>query len=326
MAEWKDKTLEELFPDGIDAIADGLAAIGSTVADALLVLAGALSDLSNFLVDATDPLAAILDALIADLNAIVQDLENTGLYQIVVLPQLSQIDLENLGGLAEATAGAVLEREFSYDQFITTMVQALNDTGDPNRPDLTEFATISGAVMLVGAPSLADLMALIKKLGDVFGIQEFIDLWNRFNFLPDDREARFGQGLIPDFDTIRAIDLLPPLAEIVVVLKQLIAILAFAAGILEFIQQFAEILQEKADKLAALAQEIQDILDLIATLLDDTGIFVLLIPPTVGGTQAIINELQNSGNPPPFGDGSFVAGVGWFGGAGAGPALEIIFG
>jgi len=326
MSEWQDKTLEELFPSELAAIIDALDTATGLIVTALTAIAAALDAVSQFLVDVADPAAAAIAALRLLIDTMANDLENTGLYQIVVMPEVGPETFASLKGFAGGIGESIISTEFTYQQFIGRIVGALDDTSDPHRPNFSEFANVTGVVVMVGAPSLADLVAILKKLWEVFGIQDFLNLWNAYDFFPPDRTERFGSGVSPDFTNIRAVDLIPPLASVVDLLRKIVYMLDTALGFLALVKAFAAMLSAKADQLLAIAATIQEIVDLIQTLLDDTGIYVLVIPPGVGGNERLKSELLNSGDPPPFGSGSWVGGIAWFGGAGAGPALEFIFG
>jgi len=81
--------------------------------------------------------------------------------------------------------GAIVKKHASaaqgVDLFINKVQESFFDIGDANRPVFTSSALIGGVVVLVGGPTLQGLSGFTNKLGNVFSIQEFKDLFRALN-------------------------------------------------------------------------------------------------------------------------------------------------
>ena len=111
------------------------------------------------------------------------------------------------------------------------------------------WAHILSAIILVGgANSLPDLMALLKALGELFGIKAFVDAWKRFqeglNGDPLD-DIALGVPAAPDWSTSKAGDYMPPLQTLAGYVNEIIDSLKVESSFTEMLQQLAEGLNEK---------------------------------------------------------------------------------
>ena len=73
----------------------------------------------------------------------------------------------------------------------------------------------------------------------------------------------------------------------------------FAAGATEELAKVIEYLDEKIAEIEELNKSIQAILAIFQTGIPDAGVYVLSIPTTTGGNEAIKEALQSATNGPP---------------------------
>ena len=73
----------------------------------------------------------------------------------------------------------------------------------------------------------------------------------------------------------------------------------FAAGATEELGKVIKYLDEKIAEIEELNQSIQAILEIFQIGIPDAGVYVLSIPTTVGGNEAIKEALTSAGNGPP---------------------------
>ncbi len=85
-------------------------------------------------------------------------------------------------------------------------------------------------------------------------------------------------------------------------------------------KKFIKYLDTKIEELDDLNKRLQAILKLFTSGLGDAGVYVLTIPPTVGGNDLIKSALQNAQNRPPD-DLDFAVGFLMMGG---GPSMKVL--
>ena len=98
------------------------------------------------------------------------------------------------------------------------------------------------------------------------------------------------------------------------------AIRAIAGGSSTELKKFIKYLDTKIEELEDLNKRLQAILKLFTSGLGDAGVYVLTIPPTVGGNDLIKSALQNAQNRPPD-DLDFAVGFLMMGG---GPSMKVL--
>ena len=193
---WQAYNLDNLFPQDVADLVTQIGSVSDSVATAAEAIAEAVEALAELIIDVSDPLQATIDALIAALEATILDTLNTGLY--------FYYDSE----------GYPFSPPRGYIYWKARFKNSFDDPADSEKPDFSSSADLGTIMIVGGANSLPDLANLLGALGNLFGLQAFIDAYNRFlnnnfgNEPLDDLAA--GIPAAPDWYSITAGEAIPP--------------------------------------------------------------------------------------------------------------------
>ena len=291
---WDSYNLNNLFPQEIADLVGDVATVSDSVATAAETVASAMEALSELIINFNDPLAIAVNALIAALEATVLDTLNTGVY--------FYYDAE----------GYPFSPPRGYIQWRARFKNSFNDPADSEKPDFSDSAEV-GAIMIVGgANDLPSLALLLKALGDLFGVQSYIDAYARFlaDTFTDEPLDDLAAGIpaSPDWYSITAGEAIPPLQELASVIQSIIGLLKVASAFSAMLAQLAQALNDKAEILRELSDRIDAILDQILAVLQYSGLYVTTLEST-SGIAGIQNAIDNAGDPPGLQADSYVVGI-----------------
>lgn len=293
-ATWQQFSLDSLFPTEVSEAVSLLGDVSGQVAVAAETAATAVEALAAILVDVADPLDSVVGELVETLRNAVGDTLSTGVY--------FYWDVEGWPfGPSQGLIGWIARWERSFD-----------DPGDENRPVFSNDAEVGAVLLIGGADSLGDLMELLKALGELLGIQSFIDAWKRFEAGLTSNDAledlTRGVPLAPDWYSVELGEVVPPLNQVARIVNEAIDALARAGGAADLLRDLAAALREKVEALLALSARLQTLIDQLAAILEIGGLYALPIE-SAAGVEGIKAAVATAGNKPPFRADAYIAGV-----------------
>lgn len=129
----------------------------------------------------------------------------------------------------------------------------------------------------------------------------------------------------PDWETVRLVDVIPPLSGALRVLSNAAVGARATAG---FATAFSKLVLAIQQKIALLQQtliQVQEIIDAILALGSIANINVLPVSFAQGGNGRFVQEFENSTNKPPVDDDNVSLGLVIYGGAGATAVFKALF-
>ena len=180
-----------------------------------------------------------------------------------------------------------------------TLSSALNDVWDPNRPRLGPQAYLGGLVLLIGAETPEDMAVpaeLLNAVAESEDIAEFINaltgIYKRY-IATDVRN----QGSWPDFIRVQSfLDIFPSLADVIRAFQNF---LKFAATQDSVIKDIINAVQLAIDLIQYFLDQIQTFLSLLE-IIASLKLIGLGITPKAGGTEYVLNSIDNSNDQPNF--------------------------
>lgn len=151
---WQTISLE--IPDFLEPVRQAVDAFFSFLIRILDILLAVLELLKVFLTGLLDPLIALIEALRNLIEQILNDLRQLGIYIHGDFYSLKGPDFKELKG--------------GYLQYEARMVARLQDTSDPNRPDISELSTCLAVFLFVQADirGINRIIQLIKAILALF--------------------------------------------------------------------------------------------------------------------------------------------------------------
>jgi len=129
----------------------------------------------------------------------------------------------------------------------------------------------------------------------------------------------------PDWQSVKAGDVLPPIAGLTEMLNQVVGMLKVPASYGAMLESLAQVISDKAAALGTIGDDIQAVVDQLEALVEAQGLYVLQAEGD--GVSDLIEKVKNAGSPPDLGDEAWVAGVCLLGATGEfGPVLELLGG
>lgn len=162
---WQTISLE--VPDFLEPVREAVDAFFSFLIQILDILIAVLEILKVFATGLLDPLIALIEALKNLIEALLNDLRQLGIYIHGDFYALEGPDFQALRG--------------GYLAYEARMVARLQDTSDPNRPDISTFSTCLAVFLFVQADirGINRIIQLIKSILGLFNRKYPARLFNR---------------------------------------------------------------------------------------------------------------------------------------------------
>jgi len=309
MSSWKEFNLP-MVP-GVPEAMDAASQAAGTLSGILDVLAGVIDTLSGLVSMLSDPLSAALSALLAVIQELADQI--AGLLDAGVYFYLDKGPYF-VAGPPDGLAG-----------FLSRWEDSFADQGDSHRPQYEEGESVSAMLFMVGATEPTELVDPLRSLGTLFGAPA-LELDEEMEGA-EDLPAAIEQTLPtpPDWQSVKAGDVLPPIAGLTEMLNQVVGMLEVPASYGAMLESLAQVIADKAAALGAIADDIQAVVDQLEALVEAQGLYVLQAEGN--GVADLIENVKNAGSPPDLGDEAWVAGVCLLGATGEfGPVLELLGG
>lgn len=159
-AKWVSVSLS--VPPEVNQIVTGVGTLLSTVSTLLEVISSILDIIKVFLIDLDNPLTVLVNALLAIIDKLIADFVHSGLYMYIDGPK-SQGDNANLLYYGQNLQGGM-------EEWRSRMAYALYNSGDANRPQFSNSASVISFHLVVTSGDLGHLMTdlgfLINMIGD----------------------------------------------------------------------------------------------------------------------------------------------------------------
>lgn len=154
---WQTVSLE--VPDFLGPVREAVDAFFSFLIQILNILLAVLEILKVFATGLLDPLIALINLIKDIIEALLNDLRQLGIYVHGDFYALEGPDFSSLKG--------------GYIGYEGRMMARLNDTQDPNRPDISEFSTCLAVFLFVGTDirGINRIVQLIKSILALFNRQ-----------------------------------------------------------------------------------------------------------------------------------------------------------
>jgi hypothetical protein len=171
---WQTISLE--IPDFLEPVRDAIDSFFSFLIRILDVLLAVLELLKVFLSGLLDPLIALIEAIRRLIEALLNDLRQLGIYIHGDFYALDGPDFQALKG--------------GYLSYEARMVARLQDTSDPNRPDISELSTCLAVFLFVQADirGINRIIQLIRAILNLFNRRSR----NRMNSAVTNVQATYG--------------------------------------------------------------------------------------------------------------------------------------
>lgn len=275
--QWEVWNLEDLLPqDIVDAIKDSedvveLLAQGldlvATTADILVLIVGLF----------IDPLFAFVELVRLAIESAWNDFKNTGLFWTIHIPTKPS-DVVRIGG---------------QQGWIEEVHLSVYDSLDEERPQFSEFATVSGIVLLVGVPELSALKTLLELLDALFDLDWLKKALERFPF-PEEEDflSTAGQGQVPRWKSKLLFETFGFMRAIDKVVNRILDLITIAGDLRDLYKIFAEFIRQKAVLLREIAEVILEIEALLIALLTGSGPSIIAVTVTSGGLDAFFDTIK----------------------------------
>jgi len=309
MSSWKEFNLP-MIP-GVPEAMDAAGQAAGTLSALLEVLAGLLDTLAGLVSMMSDPVSAAMSALLAIIQELVDQVNgllNAGVYFYLDKGPYF------VGGQPDGMVGFLSRWEASFE-----------DPGDSHRPQYEEGQPVSAMLFVVGATEPSELVNPLRSLGTLFGVPA-LELDEEIAGA-EDLPAAIEQTLPtpPDWSSVKAGDVLPPIAGLTEMLERVVGMLAVPASYGAMLESLAQVISDKAAALGTIADDIQAVVDQLEALVEAQGLYVLHAEGD--GMADLIENVKNAGSPPDLGDEAWVAGVCLLGATGEfGPVVELLGG
>ncbi|MEW6556042.1 MAG: hypothetical protein AB1349_01655 [Elusimicrobiota bacterium] len=159
MTGWQTLNLSDLLPSELEPLVNQAGNIAQSISGILSNMASVVDTITPFIVDYVDPVEVIVQSFVTEVQNFLSDLKNTGVYLLAI------------------PGPKTVKQKQSTDKFFEVIENSFYDVGDPDRPQFSESASIAGVVVLVGSFTFSGIANDLNKLGRVFGIKDFSDVF-----------------------------------------------------------------------------------------------------------------------------------------------------
>lgn len=277
---WVNQNVAGPIPAGLANLVQGFGEVVSSLSP-LLSAAQALVEVAQaFFNPTTSPYAALVNTLLTELQAFNNDLFATGVYYLSVTANTA------------TNSGRIVQHDplgiplLTPEGAIEAAINSLYDQCDVNRPQFSEYAEVCAIGLMATAPSAGQFLALIEALIAIFQLPDWLDFSVRLKRILTPICA----PTPPIWQSLR-LNSIQDLKNVQNAINNAIntceGYLTTANNIL---QQLADLIAAKQHQLNQLQAQIQN---LINDLRHTTGIFIMNLPPTIGGNAVIQSALMD---------------------------------
>lgn len=260
------------IPAGLADLVEATEAVASTLSPLLAAAADLVSIAQAFFNPTSNPYAALVNSLITQAEDFNNDLFATGVYELTV-------DGDTIGGRVKYDSFGI--PLLTPGQAITAAISSLSDICDTARPQFSNEAEVTAIGFLATAPSPGEFLALINGLLAIFNLPTWANYQVRFNRRMSPPSC---QPTPPVWESVRLNSISDLQAAQTAVNNLLSACQGYEVTADSILTQLAQVISGKQAQLTALEQQMNV---LIQNLRAATGLYVLNLPPTIGGNQAL---------------------------------------
>ena len=344
MAKWVQQTLSNLNTEEFEAKADDLIGVVSGVASILDFIGGALQIVAALLFAGSDPITALVESALNAAEQFIVDLMQNNV-AVCVHTNLHwnkrwtfNTSPDDPDGPNYTSLGQLPWNGTGLQGWLQEVLLSANDESNIWRP-LTDAETeVTGTILIHGVPGfdeLESLQKIFKIFTDLGDFEQVLDIETYKDMLPNKEAlARLGpacsdaymaalvavftpiylekwhQGDPPYWVSVPFASLMPPLQNFFDALRQIIDSLRPASTPGDMLDDLGKALERKAALLDELAEELEDLKETIAALLDlFDNAYILYLTPEAGGMNNFILRAQQAEDMPDFGSGGIVAGL-----------------
>lgn len=275
---WHKATIKSPIPTELQGIASSLSSFISTVGTVLNVISTAIDVIKNFVTTTVDPFKTLVGTLLNELESFNNNLFSTGIYTLVVSPFDKSAPIEH---------DALGIPKFPVQVCLQRAIDSFSDICDVNRPQFDNSATVSAFGVLITAPTIDGFLGKIgqlKSIIDFGGLSRIEKKYNRLN-------TSGCASTLPDWHSIR-LNSISQLAQYQTIINDFIHQLrGYYMTADDNLTDLVNLLNFKVD---ALQNVLSALNFLISQLINVTGVFVLSLPPSVGGVERIKQEMRDS--------------------------------
>lgn len=284
---WTPKTVTPPLPPGAADVVAAIGAATSTIGGVLSTVSALLDAAKIFFTAGTDLLQFLMNAVITEAENLNNDFFGSGAFQLIVSPfdMAGPRYLEDGNGKDQYGIPYITPRDA-----ISAAVRSLDDLGDANRPVFSDSAQIAAFGLLVTAPDVKALIALMEALLSVWTLDDLVFIINRTKAKSSPKPKK---SVPVDWSSLR-FNQIKALGDIQAENNKALAI---ARGYLNVgdnvITQMIETIQRKVDVLNESVTTFQQVIDLLTAAAGIPNVFVLDVPLGPGGTRRLKEELRD---------------------------------
>lgn len=309
---WEQKPIPAPLIDGLEELAVAISSVTQPVVVLLDIASKSLEVAQLFFSTTGNPTTALALALIDELEALNNDIFGTGVFQLITQPFeiAEKLNIPGVGSpsvfdseakLIEVSGGTLAPNDFGVPQLtpsknIDKILQSFDDAGDVNRPIFSDNSEVCAFGFLLSAPDIDGFNNVLESLSGVWDFGEFARLLEKLkNAVNDDNGGDIPiPSRKPDWDSVR-FNSVKFLAD---TQNELNKQLAFMRGLIgstdDMIGDFLELVERKIDNLTRVIDEFNDLIDTIKNALNASGVYLLDVPPAIGGVNYLKEQIEDS--------------------------------
>jgi hypothetical protein len=270
---WVSQDVVHPIPSSLATLVSGTSSLISSITPVLHAASTLLTAAEVFFSPTTNLYAAFVTGLLTEAQNFNNDLFDTGVYQLTVSG-------DTIGGVVKYDSFGI--PLLTPGQAIQAAISSLSDLGDVNRPQFNNTAEVTAIGFMATAPSPDQFITLINNLLNIMNLQDWLNFSVKFTrrITPP-----IPQSVPPDWQSLR-LNSIQDLASVQQAVNNLIStLLGYQVIADNIITQLVNLINAKTAQLTALNVQLTRLInDLKAT----TGMYVMNLPPTIGGNSALI--------------------------------------
>jgi hypothetical protein len=155
-------------------------------------------------------------------------------------------------------------------QWINNTFNSMSDPTDRDRPDFATAQGQAGFMVMAIAPDINQIRELMNKLLElIFGIKPLDWDLNTEGLLQENYTGNKyrGQGKAPNWVNLTMPEMIPPITNVVNILKQALNYLVFGSALADIIQKYIDYLDKKINEIEKLILKLTELVELFTALL-----------------------------------------------------------
>jgi len=287
---WTQGNLGLNCPAPIQALVTNLGSVNTALKSVMMMIQSLAKVAEVYYKAVINPFMALAGKLVTTIENFIKDMFSSGIYQLVVAPYegYNSYTKMNDDGYYILTPG----------QAITTASNSFNDLGDKNRPVYSANATVAALGFLLTAYTPSGLQALMDQFNNVLEVNDFVDISAQAK-----RNARKGitggtrvyKNTPPDWTSVslRSISILADVEKEMIKAVELInGFVLYSAN--AALKQLLNSLKFKVRQFQGIISRLTNLIVKFTKALTSQGLYILSIPPTTGGVNAIKTKMKNA--------------------------------